>query len=213
MSEPGLERKRRRWPWVVGGAVLLLGAVAAAGVFYLDSVLLKEVRAQTAELSRKWGREVTVGGVATQLVPRLGVVVKDVSVGPGPGEPEPLATLQRAEVQVPVMVALRSRGKDIQVEKAEVTGLTVNIIKLPDGSQNVNRLLEKISEGNAKEPAPAKPEEPSKPTDLSAVRVDLAAVENARIRFIDLGGDRRRELEVNQLDVKVRDLRAGRPLV
>ena len=209
MSEPGFERRRRRWPQVVGGVVLLLGAAAAAGVFYLDSVLLKEVRAQAAELSRKWGREVTVGGVATQLVPRLGVVVKDVSVGPGQGEPEPLATLQRAEVQVPLMVALRSRGKDIQVEKAEVTGLTVNVIKLPDGSQNVSRLLDKISEGKE----PAKPEEPSKPADLSDVRVDLAAVENARIRFIDLGGEKRRELEVNQLNVKVRDLRAGQPLV
>ena len=190
--------------------MLLLGAAAAAGVFYLDAVLLKEVRAQTAELSKKWGREVTVGGVATQLVPRVGVVVKDVSVGPGPGEPEPLATLQRAEVAVEVMPALRSRGKDLQVTKAEVTGLTVNVIKLPDGSQNVNRLLDKISEGKAPE---AKPAEPEKPADLSAVKVNGAVVEGARIRFIDLSAEKRRELEVNQLNVKVRDLRAGQPLV
>lgn len=210
MSEPGFGRRRRRWPWVVGGAVVLLGAAAAAGVFYLDSVLLKEVRAQAAELSKKWGREVTVGGVATQLIPRLGVVVKDVSVGPGQGEPEPLATLQRAEVAVEVMPALRSRGKDLQVTKAEVTGLTVNVIKLPDGSQNVNRLLDKISEGKAPEEKPAEPE---KPADLSALKVNGAVVEGARIRFIDLSADKRRELEVNQLNVKMRDLRAGQPLV
>src|SRR4051794_6159370 len=111
MSEPGLGTRRRRWPWVVGGAVLLVGGSAVVGVLYLDSLLLKQVRTRTAELSQKWGREVTVGGVATQLFPRLGVVVKDVAVGPGPGEPEPLATLQRAEVQVLVMPALRSRGK------------------------------------------------------------------------------------------------------
>src|SRR5690349_9405494 len=211
MSERGSATRRRRWPWVVGGAVLLLGGAAAAGVFYLDSLLLKEVHTQTAELSQKWGRPVTVGGVATRLVPRLGVVVKDVSVGPGPGEPEPLATLQRAEVVVALMPALRSRGKDIQVEKVEVTGLAANVIKLPDGSQNVNRLLEKISQ--AKEPEKEKPAGPEKPADLSAIRVDRATVEGARIRFIDLTGEKRRELEVSQLDVKVQDLRAGQPLV
>src|SRR5262249_48990225 len=86
----------------------------------------------------------------------------------------------------------------------------VNVIKLADGSQNVNRLLDKINEGKA--PEPEKPAEPEKPTDLSAIRVDGAVVEDARVRFIDLGGAQRRELEVNQLNVKVRDLRAGQPL-
>ncbi|HVE87273.1 MAG TPA: AsmA-like C-terminal region-containing protein, partial [Myxococcales bacterium] len=77
-------------------------------------------------------------------------------------------------------------------------------------SQNVNRLLERIQSAK-KEPEP--PAGESKPADLSAIRVDLAALVGARIRFIDLGAAQRRELEVNQLNVKVRDLRAGQPLV
>jgi len=212
LSETGVETpRRRRWPFVVGGVVLLLAGAAAAGLFYLDSVLTTRARAEAAELSKQWGREITVGRVATQLIPRLAVVVKDVAVGPGPGEPEPLATLERAEVVVPVMVALRSRGKDIQVEKAEVTGLNVNVIRLADGTQNVNRLMDSIQA--SKKPEPEQPQAEEKPTDLSAVRVDLAALTNARIRFIDLESKQRRELEVNQLNVKVQDLRAGQPLV
>ncbi|HEY8206097.1 MAG TPA: AsmA family protein [Myxococcaceae bacterium] len=195
--------------------MLLLGGAATAGVLYLDSVLLKEAHAQAAELSRKWGREIKIGGVATQLIPRLGVVVKDVAVGPGPDEPEPLATLERAEVEVPVMTAIRSRGRDLQVSRAEVSGLTVNIVKLPDGTQNVGRLLERIEQSKPPEEKKPEPATGERPTDLSAVRVDLAVVEGARIRFIDLGQgkEKRRELEVNQLNVKVRDLRAGQPLV
>ncbi|HVE83673.1 MAG TPA: AsmA family protein, partial [Myxococcales bacterium] len=135
MSEPGPgSPRRRRWPFVAGGVVLLFAAAASAGVLYLDSLLLARARKETSELSTRWGRQISVGGVATRLFPRLGVVVKDVSVGPGEGEPEPLATLARAEVDVQVMPVLRSRGADVPVEKVEVTGLTVNVIRLPDGS-------------------------------------------------------------------------------
>jgi AsmA protein len=202
--------RRRRWPWVLGGIGLLLLVAVAGALAYLDSLLLKRARAEVEALSQQWGRPVTLADISTQLFPRLGVQVEGVEIGAGEGEPEPLATLSRAEVGVMVMPALRSRGKDIQVTQAVVTGLNVNVIRLPDGSQNVSRLLERIQAGAADEkPEPTSPEPPR---DLSAIRVDRAALTDARVRFIDLAAASRRELAISDLDVEVKDLRAGQPL-
>jgi AsmA protein len=207
MNEP---LARRRWPKVLAGVAVLLAALVAVGVFALDRILLSQAHEQTDALSRQLGRTVSVEGIRTKLLGGLGVRVTGVAIGPGPGEEAPLLELQSAEVGVHLLRAIFSGGKDIEVREAVIAGLRVNVIRFPDGTTNVERLSKAMEQK-----AQAKPEkavEEKKPTDLSAIRVDRAAVENARIAFLDKSTPGAKELYVDHLDVELKDLRAGQPL-
>ncbi len=207
-------RARRRWPKVVGAVLVLLVLLVVAGVLALDRILLSQVRKQTDALARDLGRPVSVGGVATKLWGGLGVRVTDVTIGAGEGEDVPLAELRRVEVEASVLRAVRTRGKELHVRDAVLEGLRVNVVKLPDGTTNLERVaaaLEKMEEpGRAApgEPAEAPRDEPA----LRVLRVDRAAVENARIAFLDRTVKGAKELVVDDLDVEVRDLETGKPL-
>ncbi|WP_225409009.1 AsmA family protein [Stigmatella hybrida] len=203
-------RKKRRWPYVLGGifAVLVLAVVIV--LWRLDAILLQQARAQAATYSQLLGRPIQIGDISTKLFPHIGVDVENVSVGAAEGEDMPLAEVKALDVRVAAMPLLRSSGKDIQVLNAEVTGLTVNVIRLPDGTTNVQRLQERLaSQQKPEEEAPAEDE---KPTDLSGVRVDRAALTDGTIRFVDRSGAKAQELAVSDLDIEVKDLRVGQPL-
>jgi AsmA protein len=202
-------RKKRRWPYVLGGILGVVVIAVAVVLWRLDAILLKEARAQAATLSQQLGRPVEVGDISTKLFPYVGVDVENVTVGAAEGEELPLAQLKGMDVRVAAMPLLSSRGKDIQVLNAEVSGLTVNVIRLPDGTTNVQRLLEKL-EGQPKEEPPA---EEKPPADLSGVRVERAALTDGTIRFVDRsGGKAAQELAISDLDIEVKDLRVGQPL-
>jgi len=207
MSEQ--QPKKKRWPYVVGGIVLFLAVVVAVALWRLDAILLERARTEAATLSQKLGRPVEIGDISTQFVPHVGVEVENVVVGAAEGEQVPLAELKELDVAVALWPALTSRGQDIQVKNAEVSGLTVNVVRLPDGTTNVSRLQEKLAQQQPKEETPPAEEQP---TDLSRVRVDRAALTDATIRFIDRSAAQARELAISDLDVEVKDLRAGKPL-
>jgi AsmA protein len=209
------EQKKKRWPWVLAGILGLLVLVVVVVLWRLDAILLDQARAQAATLSQRLGRPVEVGDIDTQLFPHVGAEVEDVLIGAGPGESEPLLQLESVDVRVALWPALRSRGKDIQVLNAEATGLGVNVIRLADGTTNVQRVQQRLAE--TAPPEEQKPEEEQAPTDLSGVRVDRAALTDGRIRFLDYfgapaGGAAGRELAINDLDMELKDLRVGKPL-
>ncbi|HYO56617.1 AsmA family protein [Archangium sp.] len=198
--------KKKRWPRVVGGIVLFLVIVVAVALWWLDAFLLQLARTKAAQFAQTLGRPVEIGDISTQLVPHLGVEVENVVVGATEGEQVPLAEMKELDVAVALWPALTSLGQDIQVKDAEASGLTVNVVRLPDGTTNVSRLQEKLAQ-QPKEESAGEP-----PMDLSRVRVDRAVVTDATIRFIDRGGAQARELAISDLDVEVKDLRAGKPL-
>lgn len=202
-------QKKRRWPYVLGGILAMLVIAVAVVLWRLDAILLQQARAQAATLSQQLGRPVEVGGISTKLFPHVGVDVDNVTVGPAEGEELPLTQLKNLDVRVAAMPLLRSKGKDIQVLNAEVTGLTVNVIRLPDGTTNVQRLMDKLAEQQKPEEPPAE-EQP--PTDLSGVRVERAALTDGTIRFVDRSGGKAQELAISDLDIEVKDLRVGQPL-
>lgn len=208
MTEP---RRRRKWPKILGAVVLVLVVLLAAGVFALDRILLSQARKQAQTLSTQLGRPVTIGDIETKLWGGIGARVTDVSVGAGEGEGLPLAELRRAEVDVGLLRALRSGGKDVHVREAVIEGLRVNVVKLPDGTTNVQRVSDRLAK--AEPPEPEKPAEPpSEEPALERLRVDRAAVENARIAFVDRSLKEAKELFVEDLDVEVKDLETGEPL-
>ncbi|WNG32523.1 AsmA family protein [Archangium violaceum] len=208
MSEQ-LPNKKKRWPYVLGGIVLLLVVVVAVALWRLDAFLLQRARLEATKFSQTLGRPVEIGDISTQLVPHVGVEVENVVVGAAEGEQVPLAELKRLDVSVALWPALTSRGQDIQVKNAEASGLTVNVVRLPDGTTNVSRLMEKL---DPQQPPEEQPPAEEQPTDLSAVRVDRAALTDATIRLIDRSEAQARELAISDLDVEVKDLRAGKPL-
>ncbi|ATB30140.1 AsmA family protein [Melittangium boletus] len=199
--------KKKRWPYVLGGIVLVLVAAGAIALWRLDAFLLDTARAEAAVYAQKLGRPIDIGALSTRLLPSVGVEVENVVVGAAPDEPAPLLEMKRLEVDVALWPVLTSKGKDIQVKNAEVKGLTLHLVQLADGTTNVSRVQEKLAE---EQPAEPTPEEPAQ--DLSGVRVDRAALTDATLRLIDLSGGARRELAINHLDVEVKDLRAGKPL-
>jgi AsmA protein len=203
-------RPRRRWPRIAGAAFAVLVLLVAGGVLALDRILLSQARKQAATLSRDLGRPVSLGDVATKLWGGFGVRVSDAAIGAGEGEDLPLLELRRAEVEVALFRALRTLGKEIHVRGAVIEGLRLNVVKLPDGTTNVERVARALEKEEA---APARAEAPAQPGEgLRVLRVDRAAVENARIAFLDRTVKGAKELAVDDLDIEVKDLETGKPL-
>lgn len=205
---------KRRWPKVLAAVVVVLVLIGVAAAFALDRILTSVARDQAAALSKQLERPVEIGAVKTTFLTGLGVRVEGVKIGAGVGEPRPLLELDRAEVKLALFKAIVSGGKDVRVRSAELQGVRANVVKLKDGTTNVDRLTEAMAR-NAPPAKPAEPEEPKareeKPADLSMIRVDRAAVLDARIAFVDeaAGG---KELFVDDLDLVVDGLAAGAPL-
>src|SRR5438105_8013907 len=145
----------KRWQKVLGIAALFLIVIVAVLLFVLDSILTSKAHDEAAQLSKEWGRPVTIGSVSTKLITGLGVRISDVGIGAAQGEGAPLLDLQRVEVKAALLRAALSRGKDVEVRSAEIEGLTLNVIRLPDGTTNLEALQKKMAESAA-----AKKEEP-----------------------------------------------------
>ena len=197
----------KRWQKVVAIAALALVVIVGILLFVLDAIITSQAHAQAAKLSQEWGRPVTVGSVATKLITGLGVRVSDVQIGPAQGEDLPLVELERLDVKLSLLRAALSKGKDIDIRSAEIDGLTVNLVRLPDGTTNLEALEKRMGQS-----APPKKEEPQKPSDLSFLRIDHAALRDAKIAFLDKSRGASKELAIQHLDVTVNDLRAGKPL-
>jgi AsmA protein len=188
------------------GVMVLLGAGA---LFAIDRLLTSAARNQAARLSAQWQRPVEVGAVKLALLAGFGLRVEGVRIGAAAGESRPLLELDRAEVRLELLRALRSGGREVRVRSAELQGLRVNVLKLRDGTTNFQRL----SGATDRDPPPAgsATEGEQAPLDLSRVRVDHAALLDARVALLDqaAGGA---ELLVEDLDLVVDGFAAGQPL-
>ncbi len=204
---------RLRNTLLVTAAVLVV--LVGAAVLVLDQVINSAARKETARLSQELQRPIALEKVATRFWGGTGVKVTGLSIGPGPGEGVPLLELDRAEVSVALLRAVFSGGREIAVREVVVHGLRVNVEKLPDGETNLEKLAKRLQASKAEQagaPPPAgEAEEEGEPVPV-ALEVGRAALEEARIAFIDRTRPGARELFVDHLDAEVRDLAAGKPL-
>ncbi len=207
MNDPG----KRRWPKVLAIVAGTLVVLVVVGVLILDRVLLRVANDQAAKLSSELQRPIAIEGVATRIWGGLGAKVTGLSIGAGPGESVPLLQLQRAEVSPYLWRALKSGGDEIAIHEAVVEGLRVNVEKLPDGTTNLERLAQRLEERSkaapAQEPAPRGEEKPP-----PSLEIGRAAIENARVAFLDRTVEGAKELFVEDLDAEVRDLKVGAPV-
>jgi len=204
-------RRTRRWPWILSVVlVVVVGAVWFA-LLRLDAFLLAEVRKQADVYAQRLGRPIAIGDISTRLFPSVGATVSEVSVGPAEdeGSHAPLA-IARLEVDVAARPLLASRGKDLRVERAELTGVEATVIRFADDTTNVSRLLERWEQTAPPEEEPAPKED--EPLDLSNVHLARAALVDARITLIDQGGTSPQTWTIHDLDAEVRDVKVGKPL-
>ena len=200
---------QKRWVRVLSIVVAALVAVVFVLSLVLDSILTKRAQAEAATLSQQLGRPISIGRVSTSFLTGLGATVSSVEVGAAAGEGVPLAQVKEVAVKVGALRALFSLGKDIVIRSVEVTEPMVNVVRLQDGTTNLERLQARLAEQEK-----AKPAEPpsNEPKDLSAVRVDHAEITDGRVRLVDHSTGKTRELGISDLDVTIDDLRAGKPL-
>jgi len=192
----------KRWQKILGVAAAAILVAVFALSLVLDSILTSKAHGAAEDFSKKAGRTVSIGSVSTKILTGLGVRVNDVRIGPAEGEGAPLLELKRAEVKVAALRAIFSAGKNVEVRSAVIDGLTVNVVRMPDGTTNLERLQKQLAgEGEKKN-------EPQKASDLSFLRVDHAELREGKVAFID----KDKQLAIQHLDVTVNDLRAGKPL-
>src|SRR5207248_1634333 len=125
------------------------------------------------------------------------------------GEILPLLDVGRIEVRLALLRAVFSGGKDVDVRSAEIDGLVLNIVRMKDGTTNLERFQKTLAENAAPKKEAAKEE---KPADLSFLRIDHAALRDGMVSLSDLGGGQPHKLAIQHIDLVVNDLRAGKPL-
>jgi AsmA protein len=197
---------QKRWVRILTVVVAVLVAVVFVASLVLDSILTRRAQAEAAMLSQQLGRPVKVGRISTSFLTGLGATVTGVEVGAAPDEGVPLAQVKELSVRVAALRALVTLGKDIVVRSVEVTEPVVNVVRLADGTTNLERVQTRLDKQTTA------PESSAEPRDLSAVRIDHAEVSNGRVRLVDRSTGHTHELGVSDLDVTLDDLRAGKPL-
>ena len=200
---------QKRWVRVLAIVVAVLVSVVFVASLVLDSVLTRRAQAEAATLSKQIGRPVVVGRISTSFLTGLGATVTGVEVGSAPDEGVPLAQVKEISVRVAALRALFSLGKDIVIGSVELTEPVVNVVRLRDGTTNLERVQTRLAA--QQKTTPSQPT-PAEPRDLSAVRVDHAAVTDGRVHLVDRSTGQTHELGISDLDVTVDDLRAGKPL-
>ena len=200
---------QKRWVRVL--AIVLAVLVAALFVLslVLDSILTKRAQAEAATLSERLGRPVQIGRVSTSFFTGLGATLSPIEIGAGSGEELPLAQVERVEVRVAALRAIFTLGKDIEVRSIEIARPVLNVIRLADGSTNLERLQARLAAQDKGKPAEPAGKEPA---DLSAVRVQHAELTDGRLHLVDHSAGKPRELSISDLDVTAEDLRAGKSL-
>ncbi|HEX7962865.1 MAG TPA: AsmA family protein, partial [Terriglobales bacterium] len=128
---------RRRSPWRV--ALLTIALIVAAGVV-LSLVPFNRYRAElTAAISRSVGRNVSIGRITLSFIPQPGFDISDLVIEDDPRySAEPV--LRAASVHAKLRLSSFWRGK-LEIASLSLNNASLNLVRAPDGSWNVERLL------------------------------------------------------------------------
>ncbi len=203
-----MSKSSRKLVVILGPVLVVLVIAGAIGLSILDSVLLREARVQASTFGQKIGRPITIERISTKIIFGPSVRVSGVRIGPASGEDMPLLELSRVEVTPKLLKAVASRGKQIEVRSVEIEGLTLNVIRFPDGTTNIERLQSKLSQDRQPE---------SKASEPLNLELDHFAFTEGSVRFVEQAAGKQRagsgdSLQVRHIEVKADNLRAGKAL-
>src|SRR5262249_21121833 len=137
---------QKRWVRVLAIVIAVLVAVVFVLSLVLDSILPNRAQAAAATLSQQLGAPFAIGRASTRIFPGVGATVTGLEGGAAPDEGVPLAQVKEVGVKVGALRALFSMGKDIVVRSIEVAEPMVNVVRLPDGTTNLERLQARLAD-------------------------------------------------------------------
>ncbi len=184
-------RKTRRWPLVVGGAlvVLIVLYLLLTSAFFVRSIVLPKVSASI-------GSEVTVEDISVS--PFSSVVLRGLKVVPK--GTDPLVEVREVRLRYSLMAIL---GGTMKVEEVTVDGPKILVTEKPDGSGNLATLLRNLPKSEPE----TKPSTPSGPPKLQVRNV---AVKDGSLRYQAEAADGSKMLaDVTGLQVTVDQLVNG----
>jgi hypothetical protein len=200
-------KKRLLGAGVAVGVLVALGVVAFVA---LDpqAAIQKKKDELLATASQKIGRELTSGTVSAKVGTSLRASIEGVSLA-GPARADGTAAPPQLEVktvhlQLSLLRALLTFGKDLHVERFTIDGLTVRAARDVDGRWDFQDILDAV----ASDDAPEAEEKSSSP--LEGVRIASVLLRDARVELNDavIG----RPLRVDALNMGVSDVVLGDPL-
>jgi hypothetical protein len=188
-------------------ALLMVGAAVFASL-RLDAIVNSIKNQQVAAAARALGRPVHVGRVSTHLFP-LSVEIHDVAIAPDPNRPaETLPVMSLARLRVGVASkTFWSLGKRPGLSEVLVEGLTVNVIKHPDGTLNLQNLADSLPRKHP-EPEQPKPMDPATREKVRNATIDRVRV-TGQVHLVDLGRDGA-AVDIGQIELALDDLSLSR---
>jgi uncharacterized protein involved in outer membrane biogenesis len=189
-------RKRRSWlraiVWVLGILIVLLVVVyfVATSSGFLKAMILPKV-------SKAINAEVTVSDAS--ISPFSQVVLHNLKVQTTGSEP--LVTAPEVRLRYSLMDII---GGHINVDEVTLSSPTVVLVENPDGTSNLDPILESQKKRPEK---PANPSAPSKPLQINVKKVALT---DATVRQVKLyKGNNRDVTELSHVNVTVDNLQNG----
>lgn len=136
-AAPGMDRPctRRRWPYALGVAVVLLSVAYASLPFWLPTGWL--ARRIERQLAAQLERPVSIGRLDIDWA--KGVVIENLAIGDLPDAPNPhLARIARLRCDfTPVLTLVTGR-----IDQLEIDGLQMWVVQNAEGRLNIERLPE-----------------------------------------------------------------------
>lgn len=202
--------RKFNWKRIVGYSVAALAALVlvtlAVAAVRVEAWASSQADTFEAQWSAQLERPVRIGEL--DVSPFSGVVqIAGFEVGAGEDEPEaaPEAlTLDHVSVDLGMLRTLSSFGTHPYVESIALRGLQVNVVRLPDGTLNWQRISERLDRGQSQQ----RQEAPNERVQNTVV--DVARLDDGEVAFIDLareGGELRkqREARISAIDLLIED--------
>ncbi len=192
------QKKRRVWPRILAWLVALLALLIVVAYFVVTSpAFLKGV--VLPRLGDAIHANVTVSDVS--FSPFRQIVLRDLKVQ-AKGQ-APILTVPELTVRYHLWDIL---GGNLHVDEIALVSPTIQLVKNPDGSSNLDPLWQALS-GKPGATAKAKPAKPSKPPQMNLGRLALSHASIVKIQ--NYAGGRRDLLELTNLNITLSNLKNG----
>ena len=181
----------------LAAVVTVLVLVGVVGSYALDSWIDRHQRELVAKLEARLGRKVDVGRLSASLW--LGLTATNVQIGGSrlPGDQAPLLSAERLQVKPSLLRTLLSFGRRVRVDDIQPTSPTLTVVRLPDGSLNIDHLGE-----TGKPAAPPQPMDRKTRDLVENAHIRRAQISDGRVRFVD----GQSTVEISRIDLTVKDV-------
>src|SRR5438067_8536177 len=172
---------RKKLPIVVGVVVaVVVVLVVAFKLANPQKVVEAKKDALLATISAKIGRQITAGEVTASVGSELSARIANVQVAGAAGK-KAQVELGALDVRFSLLKALLSFGKNLEVEKFDVTNLTLRAARDDEGRWDFQDVLDKLNADSTSDATHnTAPQAKSTSSPLDGVRIASLSIKDAR---------------------------------